>query len=549
MTKKIKTAKDEQGVAMLVAMMALVLLAILGMGFMFMADTENSVNNNYRDSQKAYFASRAGLENMRVLLASGPLSNQVTNMDGVMPTGAGGVLYVYNPTGTEGISPTSGDYVDDELCQEQFSALNTSLGYTSVTPGVPCAAPNTSAYFTTATGLNVNSSNPAASDIPYTQTASALPFKWVRITNKQNLMGLVGPASAKTTVDGTTSSANYGLQVCFNGTNEVTIPAGQKCTAQLPQLEPVWLLTSMAMTPRLGNRPGSKRVTQMELALSPPLLPPGVVSTEAPLLFHGSSVNVDAMDNCSCNPKSCTTDTNGVTTCSARATGGSCNANHVAAFTAGTVSTNGNPTATTAFGNDLTDATGTATTQNVSPWPYNVDQLINSYKSGATMPSWAPSCSGTANFTAVPPTYLTCGTQSGQTFGGYPGMDSTGAITSPPPTFQTTYVPGSVQLTSNATGAGVLIIDGDLDIHGGLNFYGLILVRGQVTFSGGGSSGTNLYGAILAGGDVTNVVKSIDDFSTDSIGGNVNLQYDVCALSKSSGAVAPRLLATHEIQY
>ena len=47
--KNIKRLKTQRGVAMMVALLALLLLAAIGMGLMFMADTENSVNNNYRD--------------------------------------------------------------------------------------------------------------------------------------------------------------------------------------------------------------------------------------------------------------------------------------------------------------------------------------------------------------------------------------------------------------------------------------------------------------------------------------------------------------------
>ena len=52
--------KRQRGVALMMALLAMLLLAAIGAAFMFMADTENSVNNNYRDSQKAYFAARAG---------------------------------------------------------------------------------------------------------------------------------------------------------------------------------------------------------------------------------------------------------------------------------------------------------------------------------------------------------------------------------------------------------------------------------------------------------------------------------------------------------
>ena len=67
--KRANRLKKQKGMALIVALLALVLLAAIGIGLMFMADTENSINNNYRDAQKAYFAARAGAENVRLLLA------------------------------------------------------------------------------------------------------------------------------------------------------------------------------------------------------------------------------------------------------------------------------------------------------------------------------------------------------------------------------------------------------------------------------------------------------------------------------------------------
>jgi hypothetical protein len=109
----------------------------------------------------------------------------------------------------------------------------------------------------------------------------------------------------------------------------------------------------------------------------------------------------------------------------------------------------------------------------------------------------------------------------------------------------TEYIPGSVHLTSAATGSGILIVDGDLDINGGLNWYGLILVRGKVSFTGGAGASTNLYGAILAGDDV----NATNQPQTDGFGGSINFQYDVCALNRLGGSTPPQLLATHEIMY
>src|SRR5947209_17352761 len=99
--------------------------------------------------------------------------------------------------------------------------------------------------------------------------ADALPFKWVRITNKQNL---IGPLAQKVT-----PAAADGLQVCWDGGQEIAIPAGTTCAGQTPITTPVWEITSLAVTPRLGVNPGSRRMVQMEVAFNPPLVPPAPI--------------------------------------------------------------------------------------------------------------------------------------------------------------------------------------------------------------------------------------------------------------------------------
>ncbi|HEX7288452.1 MAG TPA: hypothetical protein VF532_19870 [Candidatus Angelobacter sp.] len=524
--------KQEKGIAMLVALLAILLLAAIGAGFMFMADTENSINNNYRDSQKAYFAARAGAENVRVLLApSGTLNAAATNL--TMPlAGAGtGVMYVKNPAAGEAIDPTTltgvtladNPYLDTELCQEQYGLLN--LG----TPGGgPCSGSQlmgSPLYYTSPTL--------SATDIPGLNTANALAFKWVRITNKQNLMGALNQ-----TVDGT---AQNGLQVCWDGTTERTIPVGQTCAATpsptSKTMRPVWLLTSLAVTPRIGQNPGSRRMVQMEVALNPPLVTPAPISTQAPVNLQGSFV-LDAYDSCTCTCSS--TDKKGNVVYSTCPSKPGCDGSAHAVYTAGTVSVTGGAGQTqTSYGSD---PTGSASQQRVDPWPYNIDDLIRQYKAGAQSPSWASSCSGTANYFATPPSYLNCGTQTSQTFGAYPS-----GLPVEPTTVNsvTELIPGSVKLTSAANGAGILIIDGDLEVNGGLNWYGLILVRGKVSFTGGAGQSVNLYGSILAGQDV----NATDQASTDNFGGSINFHYDVCALNNLNGTRPPRLLATHELMF
>jgi Tfp pilus assembly protein PilX len=540
--KNIKRLKSQRGIAMMVALLALLLLAAIGMGLMFMADTENSVNNNYRDSQKAYFAARAGAEDARQLLVRDATLN--TNAMALNTGSAGStfqMIYLKNPTGTETIDPTTAagstlannPYLDDQLCWERFAHLN-------LTPGAgPCGS--------NGQGGQLLTDSTAFTATTMTQTAGvngsdALPFKWVRITAKQNLMGALGAAGTKVA----TAPAND-QQVCWDGSQEIVVSG--TCAAQSVTVMPVWEITSLAVTPKIGANPGSRRMVQMEVALNPPLIPPAPISVMAPVSLQGSYV-LNAYDNCKC---SCTTTGNGahqVTACVPRIgqPANACANSAHAIYTQNTVSTIGGAgTTTTSFGNDPTQGTTTTSgpsVQGVNPWPnsLNINTLIQKYSAGASVPNYT--CTGTENLSATPPTYKDCGTQSSQQFGTYPtGLPIEPTIGSYTPV--TEYIPGSVHLTSAASGSGILIVDGDLDINGGLNWYGLILVRGKVSFTGGAGASTNLYGAILAGDDV----NASNQPQSDNFGGSINFSYDVCALNRLGGTTPPQLLATHEIMY
>jgi Tfp pilus assembly protein PilV len=540
--KDIKRLKNQRGIAMMVALLALLLLAAIGMGLMFMADTENSVNNNYRDSQKAYFAARAGAEDARLLLARDATLNGNAM---ALTTGNAGVpfhmIYLENPTNAEAIDPTTAGgstlaanpYLDDQLCWERFAHL-------TLTPGAgPCGS--------NGQGGQLLTDSTAFTATTMTQTAGvngsdALPFKWVRITAKQNLMGALGASGTKVA----NAPAND-QQVCWDGSQEVVV-AGT-CASVSPTVMPVWEITSLAVTPKVGANPGSRRMVQMEVAFKPPLIPPAPISVMAPVQLQGSYI-LNAYDNCACN---CTTSGNGSnqsSSCVPRAgqPANACNTSAHAIYTQNTVSVNGGSGNTiTSFGNDPTQGTTTQSgpsVQGVNPWPnsLNINNLINQYKVGASLPNYT--CTGTQDLTTTPATYKNCGTQTGQTFGTYPS----GLPTEPAPGSYTTvteYVPGSVKLTADASGSGILIVDGDLEINGGLNWYGLILVRGKVSFTGGAGASTNLFGAILAGDDVS-ATNQVQD---DNFGGSINFHYDVCALKNLSGANPPQLLATHEIMY
>jgi hypothetical protein len=522
----------------MVALLALLLLAAIGMGLMFMADTENSVNNNYRDSQKAYFAARAGAEDARLLLARDATLN--ANAMALNTNSPFQMIYLENPSNGEPIDPTTAagstltanPYLDDQLCWERYANL-------ALTPGAgPCGSNGQgSQLLTDATHFTATTMTQTAG----VNGSDALPFKWVRIAAKQNLMGALGATVKVNTALGA------GQQVCWDGSQEVVVSSGT-CATQSPTVMPVWEITSLAVTPKVGANPGSRRMVQMEVALNPPLIPPAPISVQAPVSLQGSYI-LNAYDNCKC---SCTSSgSNDHQTICVPRTGqpaNACAASAHAIYTQNSVGVIGNSGSTvTSFGSDPTSGTTSTvgpSVQGVNPWPnsLNINNLIAKYSAGASIPNFT--CTGTQDLTTTPATYKDCGTQSSQQFGTYPtGLPSEPSLGSY--TSVTEYIPGSVHLTSAASGSGILIVDGDLDINGGLNWYGLILVRGKVSFTGGAGASTNLYGAILAGDDVS----ATNQPQSDNFGGSINFQYDVCALNRLGGSTPPQLLATHEIMY
>jgi len=82
---------------------------------------------------------------------------------------------------------------------------------------------------------------------------------------------------------------------------------------------------------------------------------------------------------------------------------------------------------------------------------------------------------------------------------------------------------------SNVTGYGMLLVDGDLELAGGFNWNGIILVTGAVKLNGGGSDPVNISGQLLSG---TSTVTDI------SINGANNISYNSCNV-KNATATAP----------
>jgi hypothetical protein len=79
------------------------------------------------------------------------------------------------------------------------------------------------------------------------------------------------------------------------------------------------------------------------------------------------------------------------------------------------------------------------------------------------------------------------------------------------------------KFAAGSRGQGTLLIDGDLEIVGGFEWVGLIIVRNQIKVTG---TGNKIYGAVLAAGaDVAT--------TNGTIGGDVTVNYSACAITKA----------------
>ena len=94
------------------------------------------------------------------------------------------------------------------------------------------------------------------------------------------------------------------------------------------------------------------------------------------------------------------------------------------------------------------------------------------------------------------------------------------------------YAPGDLKINGDR-GQGILLVGGSLEVQGGFQFYGLIIVRGELRTAGTGGhfTGTVLAANVAVGGELT---------SQNTISGNATFRYSSCALmSALRGTASP----------
>jgi len=95
----------------------------------------------------------------------------------------------------------------------------------------------------------------------------------------------------------------------------------------------------------------------------------------------------------------------------------------------------------------------------------------------------------------------------------------------------------TLKLAGTSRGAGILLVDGNLDLNGGFKWYGLIIVTGSLDYTGGGEK--NVTGGIMTGETTTVQVD---------VGGNAGILYCSATADKLKKVINPfRIISWREI--
>ena len=95
--------------------------------------------------------------------------------------------------------------------------------------------------------------------------------------------------------------------------------------------------------------------------------------------------------------------------------------------------------------------------------------------------------------------------------------------------FPIIHVQGSLTI-NNEQGQGILLVDGDLTINGSWDFFGIVVIQGDLKTAGGGSADAHFWGGVLARNA---------DLSTQNLNGHATLNFSSCSILAALQAQSP----------
>jgi hypothetical protein len=95
--------------------------------------------------------------------------------------------------------------------------------------------------------------------------------------------------------------------------------------------------------------------------------------------------------------------------------------------------------------------------------------------------------------------------------------------------FPIIHATGTITL-NNVQGQGILLVDGDLLIQGSYQFYGVVIIQGDLKTAGGGSTAAHFWGGVMA--------KNAN-LSTQQLSGKATLNFSSCTILSVLQATSP----------
>ena len=500
-----KNRNSERGMALFAAIFTVLLITAIGAGMVLLTNTDTTISSNFRDEQKAFFAAKAGMEEIRDRFRSSASNSLSASLPTAAPGSSNAYLYITNPkNNTEVVTPwlttaSASAYPDTEVCTELG---NMGAAYACAAGGGPSGN-----WYNTASGTG----NFVASTA-YKMTPPS-SWKWTRINMKTN-----STASGTTNTSYVDNTLPANSLVCWNGANQIaTILAS--CSAVNPNYLPVYVMTTLAVTPS-----GSRRMVQSEaIANTFPTLP-------GPMIFDGA------------NPVFNTPSSNAFTVSGNDIAKGANNG-------VGCPAAIGEPALGAYNDPAVTILTGDANNRPqsyVGPLQYGSPSVGN-VGSQLTMLS---TVGGLENLAST--ITLVAGNENNVYSSNPSTIRNPGTNANP----QINVVNGDLTLSGGWTGAGILLVTGNLTFQGNPSYNGLILVigKGSVVKSGGGNGVANgsMLVANLYGSNGSLLPASsapgVPNFSWSG-GGTMQWNYDSCWSSMMNGLQAWRIVAVREMMY
>lgn len=493
-----KNRNSEKGIALFTAIFTVLLITAIGAGMIMLTNTDTSISANFRDEQTAFFAAKAGMEEIRDRFRVGATNSLAASLPAALPGNANAFLYVLNPRNAEADTPwvTNGSasvYPDTELCTEMS------------TMGAACSGnpphPGGGGWYNTTTASATYAMNPVAN------------WKWTRINLKTN-----ATSSGSTTTNKVDTAYAANALVCWNGATQIATNLAN-CQAISPNYLPVNVLTTLAVTPS-----GSRRMIQAEaVANNFPTLPGSMIFDGGNPVFNTPNSSAFTVSGTDIHQ------------------GGTAGAGCPGATVAPALGVYN----AAALASITTDANGRAASY-TGPATYGSPNVANVSTQLSTL-------STVAGLEALASSVTLIAGNEGNVYSNNPATIANPGTDANP---QVNVVNGDLTLAGGWTGSGILLVTGNLTFQGNPNYNGLILVigKGSVTKNGGGNGVVN--GSMLVANLYGPTGSLLPPGSTPGIptlnwngGGNVTFNYDSCWSQQLNGINAYRIVAVREMMY